>query len=369
MTPKRTMRYDLPTPALLLDAEKVRRNLRRMADYAAAHLLKLRPHTKTHKSVELGRMQIGEGGASGLTVAKAGEASVMSEASEDLLIAYPTVDARRCAAVAEMGQRKTVRVGLDSADAADALSSAATTATSTIGVLVELDVGMHRVGVQTPKAALDLATRIDRSPGLHLDGLMFYPGHIGHKPDQQAGPLAAVEAMLTETLDLFRQSGLNTSIVSGGSTPTALRSHLVRGLTEIRPGTYIFNDMNCVHGGFASLDDCAARIICTVVSNAVPGQVVIDAGTKTLTSDRCGPAPDSGHGHVVEYPGAKITRLTEEHGQVDVTSCDRLPKLGEQVTVIPNHICPCVNLQDCVYWHEADETPRPMTVDARGRVF
>ena len=101
----------------------------------------------------------------------------------------------------------------------------------------------------------------------------------------------------------------------------------------------------------------------------MPGQVVLDAGTKTLTSDRCGPAPDSGHGHVVEYPDAKITRLTEEHGQVDVTACGRAPKLGEQVTVIPNHICPCVNLQDRVHWHEPGQPPRPLPVDARGRVF
>jgi D-serine deaminase-like pyridoxal phosphate-dependent protein len=362
--------YDLPTPALVLDARKIRRNLRDMAKYVAAHGLKLRPHTKTHKSIKLGRMQMAEGGAIGLTVAKAGEAEVMSEACDDLLIAYPTVDARRCESIAAVAKRKTIRVGLDSALAADTLSAAATSAGSIVGVLVELDVGMHRVGVQTPQDARQLAQHIDRLPGLRLDGLTCYPGHISQTPDLQSAPLAAIEAILAEALDLFRRAGLGADIVSGGSTPTAVRSHLVRGLTEIRPGTYIFNDMNTVHGRFASLDDCAARIVCTVVSNAVPGQVVIDAGTKTLTSDRCGPAPDSGHGHVVEYPRAKITRLTEEHGQIDVTNCDRPPKLGEQVTVIPNHICPCVNLQDRVYWHEpGDATPLPIPVDARGRVF
>jgi D-serine deaminase-like pyridoxal phosphate-dependent protein len=360
---------ELPTPALVIDAEKVRRNLRRMAEYAAAHGLKLRPHTKTHKSVMLGRMQTEIGGAAGLTVAKAGEAAVMIDACDDLLIAYPTVDRLRCEAVAELAARKTVCVGLDSAAAVEALSAAATSAGSTVGVLVELDVGMHRVGVQSPQAAVALAQKVARAPALPFAGLMFYPGHIGTKPDEQTAPLAAVEAMLGETLDLLRRGGLEARIVSGGSTPTAMRSHLVRGLTEIRPGTYIFNDMNCVRGGFAALDDCAARVVCTVVSDVVPGQVVIDAGTKTLTSDRCGPAPDSGHGHVVEYPAAKITRLTEEHGQVDVSGCDRVPKVGDQVTVIPNHICPCVNLQDRVYWQELGEAPRPLTVDARGRVF
>ena len=141
-------------------------------------------------------------------------------------------------------------------------------------------------------------------------------------------------------------------IVSGGSTPTAYQSHLIPQLTEIRPGTYIYNDMNTVRGGFCTLDDCAARIICTVVSNAVPNQIVLDAGTKTLTSDACIPARDSGHGFIVEYPQAKIVALSEEHGQVDVSRCDHQPDLGQRVTVIPNHICPCVNLQNDVWWNE-----------------
>src|SRR4051812_31554777 len=152
--------FDLPTPALVIDADKVRRNLRRMAEYAAAHGLSLRPHTKTHKSVTLGRMQTEIGGAAGLTVAKAGEAAVMAEACDDLLIAYPTVDRLRCKAAAELAGRKAVRVALDSAAAVDALSAAATGAGTTVGVLVELDVGMHRVGVQSPRAALELAQKV-----------------------------------------------------------------------------------------------------------------------------------------------------------------------------------------------------------------
>jgi D-serine deaminase-like pyridoxal phosphate-dependent protein len=169
-------------------------------------------------------------------------------------------------------------------------------------------------------------------------------------------------------LSHWRRSGLEARIVSGASTPTAYQSHLVGHLTEIRPGTYVYNDMNCVRGQCAALDDCAARILATVVSTAVPGQVVLDAGSKTLTSDRCGPAPDSGHGHVLEYPQAKITKLSEEHAQVDVTACDRAPKVGERVTVIPNHICPCVNLQDQVWWKEEGSPPRAIMVEARGKV-
>jgi len=359
---------DLPTPSLLIDAAKVRQNIERMAKYAAKHGIKLRPHTKTHKSLRIAAMQM-EAGAVGLTVAKAGEAAVMAEAADDILMAYPTADARRCEAVAELALRKTVRVGLDSEEAAERLSAAAASAGSRVGVLVDLDVGVHRTGVQSVAAALELGQRVARLPGVRLDGLMIYPGHIWLKPAEQGAALGAVNALAEEAIGLFKRSGLATTIVSGGSTPTAYQSHLAKHQTEIRPGTYVFNDMNCVRGGFVMLEECALRVLCTVVSTAVPGQMVIDAGTKTLTSDRCGPAPDSGHGYVVEYPEAKITKLTEEHGQVDISACERRPKVGEQVMVIPNHVCPCVNLQDRVYWCEGEEAAVGIEVDARGRVF
>lgn len=362
------MFHDLPTPCILVDATIVRRNLQRMAEYAKSHGLRIRPHTKTHKSTLVGRMQM-DAGATGLTVAKVGEAKVMASVSEDLLMAYPAVDPRRCAELAQLAAGKAVRVGIDSTFAADQLGEAARAAGSTIGILVDLDVGHHRTGAQTPEDALALARHIDRTAGLRLDGVMFFPGHINSPPAEQGPALRALGARLAEFLSPWTRDGLRAEIVSGGSTPTAFQSHLVAGLTEIRPGTYVFNDMNSVHGGSAMLADCAARIVSTVVSTSVPGQVVLDAGTKTLTSDRCGPAPDSGHGYIVEYPQAKIAKLSEEHAQVDVTRCERTPRVGERVTVIPNHICPCVNLQDQVWWWEPGEGPRAVTVEGRGKVY
>ena len=359
---------DLPTPAILIDAPTVRRNLKRLADYAKSHNLNLRPHTKTHKSTTLAHMQL-ELGATGLTVAKAGEANVMSRVADDILMAYPAVDPDRCAKLAKLARSKMVRVAIDSRNAADALSAAAANEDTILSILVDLDVGLHRTGVQSPQEALELAQYVSKKHHLQLDGLFFYPGHIpGPNSPNQQDNLHSVNALVSETLDLFTRSGLSTSIVSGGSTPTAYQSHLVRGLTEIRPGTYVFNDMNSVGYGVATLDDCAARIIATVVSTAVPDQVVIDAGTKTLTSDRCGPAPESGHGHVVEYPDAKIIKLTEEHGQIDVSKCPRRPKLGNRLTIIPNHICPCVNLQDYAWWRDGEQT-LILPIEARGKVF
>jgi D-serine deaminase-like pyridoxal phosphate-dependent protein len=358
----------IPTPAIVVDAEIVRRNLRRMAEYVGSHGLRLRPHTKTHKSRMIGELQL-EHGAAGLTVAKAGEAKVMAEIADDVLMAYPAVDALRAGQIAELARSRTLRIALDSTSAVDVIAQAARSAGSTVGVLVDLDVGLHRTGVQSPDAALALAQYVARQSGVRLDGIMFYPGHVWAKPDEQGPPLRAIDDMLGETIALWSKSGLQASIVSGGSTPTAFQSHHMRRLTEIRPGTYVYNDINYVTGGFATMDDCAARMVCTVMSDAVAGQIVVDAGSKTLAADRCIPAPDSGHGVVVELPCAKVTALSEEHGQIDVRKCSgRIPKVGERLAIIPNHICPCINLQDRVYWNEAGDVT-PLEIDARGRVF
>lgn len=357
----------LATPALVIDETVLRRNIRRLADYARAHKLNVRPHTKTHKSLKIARMQL-NAGAIGLTVAKAGEALIMAQSEADILVAYPTVDRARCETVAGLATRANVRVALDSLEAAQALSSAAVTAKSTVGVLVDIDVGMHRTGVQSPSAAVKLIEEMQGLKGLRWDGLFFYPGHIGSRGDEQKIALQNVDAMLAEAITSLTKKGLEAKIVSGGSTPTAYASHHVASQTEIRPGTYVFNDMNCVNGGFVSLEDCAAKIVCTVVSTAVPGQVVIDAGTKTLTSDKCGPAPDSGHGLIVEYPRAKIVKLTEEHGQVDISGCDSAPLLGERLTIVPNHICPCINLQDNVWLLTEQQKLEALRVDARGLI-
>lgn len=353
------------TPAMVVDAQTVFRNLERLAAYGDEHDLAIRPHTKTHKSRKLARLQI-EAGAVGLTAAKVGESELMAEVSDDILLAYPAIDPARTARLVHLAVHTTLRVAVDSKLGAKLIGDAANRVKATVGILVDLDVGAGRTGVQSPSEALTLAQFVDRTAGLRLDGLFCFPGHIVEPAAEQAPALAAVSDKLAETLDFWSSHGLEARIVSGGSTPTAYNSHLVLEYTEIRPGTYVYNDMNTVRGGYCGLEDCAARILCTVVSTAVPGQVVIDGGSKTLTMDRCGPAPDSGHGYIVEYPEAVIKRLSEEHGQVDIRACPRGPKLGERVTVIPNHICPCVNLQDTVWWREPEGQLVELPIDARG---
>ena len=220
---------------------------------------------------------------------------------------------------------------------------------------------------QTPEVPLE---RVHQASSLRLDGLFCYPGHISGTVAEQTPKLRQLSEFLKEAMDQWKQHGLPCETVSSGTSPTAFQSHLVPELTEIRPGTNVFKDLNLTYGGYCQIEDCAARIITTVVSNAVPDQIVLDAGSKTLSSDLCGPAPHSGHGYIVEYPEAKIKRLTEEHAQVDVSACDHRPVIGERVSVIPNHICVCVNLQDRIWWQESGSAPeiQAWNVDARGKL-
>jgi D-serine deaminase-like pyridoxal phosphate-dependent protein len=360
----------LPTPAMLIDLKIVERNLAKLADYCRTHNLKLRPHTKTHKSIAMAKRQLAHG-ATGLTVAKIGEAEVMREASSDLLLAYPALDAFRSNRVAELARECTIRVAIDSPLAADVLQDAAKRAGSKIGILVDLDMGFHRTGLQDTASAIALAQDVSKKPNLRFDGLFFYPGHLKAKPDPDAHKIAMTEmgAKLSETIDALAKACLQTSIVSGGSTPAGYQSHFTPELTEIRPGTYIYNDWNCAAPGLVPIEDCAAHLICTVISDAVPNKVVIDAGSKTLTSDRLGMDPEhGGFGHLPDYPEAKIVRLSEEHGEVDISQCARRPKLGERVRVIPNHICPCINLQDQVWVKTEEGAIEPLRVDARGKL-
>ena len=357
--------YEIPTPALVIDQVVATRNIDRMADYAKSHDLRLRPHTKTHKLVRMATAQL-EAGAAGLTVAKVGEARVMAACSDDLTVGYPALDPPRTAAIAELAKSRTMRVAVDSVLAVDRLSAAADAVGATIGILVDVDTGMHRTGLQEPEQTVQLAQHVDAQPAVRLDGLFTYQGIAGStlSIEQQQCKVAKV---LDQTLDCWKQQGLEAKIISGGSTPTARFSHLVKPLTEIRPGTYIYNDRNCIERKCCTIDDCAARIVATVVSTAVPGKLILDSGSKTLTMDRlANNSDDGGHGLLVDHPDAHIDHLTEEHARVDIRRCQRPPKLGDRVHVIPNHICPCVNLQNQVWFKDIDGAVNTVPVDARG---
>jgi len=184
---------DIPTPALLLDAAVVRQNIARLADYARGAGLKVRPHTKTHKSSRVATMQL-EAGALGLAVAKVGEAAVMAELCDDLLMAYPPVDLDRAKQFAALAHKTTVHAAIDSTQALEVAAAGARSEKTTVGLLVDLDVGLGRTGLQTPQEALALARAIESTEGVRLDGILVYPGHVWEPADQQEPALAAVAA-------------------------------------------------------------------------------------------------------------------------------------------------------------------------------
>jgi len=349
---------DLDTPALLVDLDAMERNLARMADYARSHNLRLRPHTKTHKSIALAKRQLALG-AAGLTVAKPGEAEVLVDADPpELLVAYPTVGERKLARLMDVARRTRLSMSLDSLGVAEALSRAAVQAGVRVGVLVETDVGLHRVGV-APERVDALAAAVERLPHLDWDGVAFYPGHV--KSLDREG-LSAIEK-LGETVGQLTHR-LRPRIVSGGSTPTWEHSHRIPGMNEIRPGTYIFNDRNSVAIGSCAREDCAVSILVTVVSTAVSGQAIIDGGSKTFSSDRL-VSGGEGHGEVVEWPEAVFVKMNEEHGFVQTS---RPAKVGDRVKVIPNHVCVAVNLEEKIYGIRGRTVEEIWTVDARAKL-
>ena len=343
------MRLDeLDTPVLTADLDAIERNIAGMQRYCTEHGLALRPHIKTHKLPEIARLQVGAG-ARGITCQKLGEAEVMADAGfDDILISFPLVGAAKVERLAALAQRITVRVVGDSVAVARGLAGLR------IDFLVECDTGGARTGVQSPEAAAELAELVSTLDGLRFAGLMTYPTGPGTGPWLRAAR-QAIEAR-----------GLPVETVSSGGTPTARHAHELGVLTELRPGTYVYGDRACIADGSVPLEDCALRVVATVVSRPTPERAIIDAGSKTLTSDLAAGA--TGHGLVVEHPEADVYKLNEEHGMVDVSRCARQPEIGDRVTLIPNHACGTTNLHDEVAVHRGGEVVAAYRIAARGRV-
>ena len=361
-------RGEISTPALTIDLGAVERNLERMAAYCREHGLGLRPHTKTHKTPEVARMQL-ERGACGLTVAKVGEAEVMAAATNaEILVAYPIFGGEKLCRLAVLANTRTLLMALDDEATAREVSRAASAQQSTVGVLVEFDVGLGRCGLDSGAACVELATKIQQMPGLKFRGLMLYSGNIWGSEAERQGISVQVSEKVGRVLQAFAEARMPVEIVSGGSTPGAFLSHQIRGLTEVRPGTYVYNDMNTYYQGVCGLEDCAARVAVTVVSTAVPGRAIIDAGSKTLSSDLLSSGTREGYGYVVEAPDAKLIKLNEEHGYLDISGSTHRFHVGEILTVIPNHVCTCVNMHDEVFALRDDEVVATWRVAARGKI-
>ena len=356
----------LETPALVVDLARMERNLDRAATYARQHNLALRPHIKTHKSPRLAQAQLLRG-AAGLTCATPFEAEVMREICEDVLVMYPPVGRQRADRLARLARDVHLTIALDSEVAARELSRAAETAGSTVRVLVELDAGMHRVGVPIIDDAVRLAMVVRSLPRLEFDGMAFYPGHVRAHVSEHEQPLDELSRFVTRARETFEEQGVPLRVVSAGSTPTLFETHEIEGVTEMRPGTYIFNDRTTAAIGACDWDDCALTVLATVVSTAVPGQAVVDTGSKALGREPLRGGSADGFGCIEDRRDVVVHSMSEEHGILDLSGSDWRPRVGERVRIIPNHVCIAVHLADVVYGTRDGVLSSSWPVAARGR--
>ena len=354
----------LETPVPIVDMDRLAFNLDRMAAYATLHGLRLRPHVKTHKSPRIAAEQM-RLGAIGMTCATLREAEVMAEVCDDILVAFPPVGAARLERLARLPRDVRVTIAADDAHALDALNVAARLGQRQFDVLVEADLGMHRVGVSSPERAVAIAQQIERASALNFAGLMFYPGHIREAVDEQGAALAQLGETIASYVTALDAAGLPPRIVSGGSTPAAWRMHEVPLVNEVRPGTYVYNDRTTALMGACDWEDCALTVLATVVSVAVQGQAVIDAGTKALGREPLR-AEGDGYGALLDHPDVVVSRMSEEHGILDLSKTTWRPRLGDQVRVVPNHVCIVVHLFDEIIGVRGHAVETRWPVEARG---
>ncbi|MFL5555536.1 MAG: alanine racemase [Gemmatimonadaceae bacterium] len=330
---------DLDTPALYVDLDALEKNITQMQQQCLEWGVALRPHVKTHKIPEIARMQL-DAGAIGITVAKVGEAEVLP--GDDVLVAYPLVKAK-LPRLRELAKRRRVKVAVDSVEVARDLNG--------IETLVEIDVGVGRTGAQSPEQAVEIAKACS-----DFQGIFYWPSWL-----DEAGFRAAC-TKIDAVLGALSAAGFAATIVSGGSTPGAAKTPLIPQTTEIRPGTYVFYDASSLEAKICEETDCALRVLTTVVSTSVPGQCVIDAGSKTLSSDQTVGTGTYGH-----FIGRKWTvrKLNEEHGYVEISEPARV---GEKVWLVPSHVCPTVNLHDEIWYGRGGRVEGSWKVAARGKV-
>lgn len=354
------------TPEILVDVEKLDRNIARVAKRVASQGLKLRPHAKTHKMHQIAERQLAAG-ASGLTVATVGEALTFAlHGVPKIFIAYPLwVNQSQAERILELMKRAKLSIGTDSVPAVRQLATMLGEKAAKVKIIIEIDSGHHRSGV-SPQGALEVANAA-RDAGLRVHGVFTFPGH-SYDPDGMDAAVNDEHRALAETARILREAGHSIKRISGGSTPTAeLSDNSV--LTEVRPGVYVFGDAQQFELGRMAWDDIALSVASTVISRhegdeQIPRRVVLDAGSKVLGSDRPGWA--SGFGRIAECPEARISALSEHHATVLWPQHLPLPHYGEQLRVIPNHVCIAVNLVDSVLAVHPDGSTETWDVAARG---
>lgn len=345
------------TPALVIDLDIVEHNITKAQAYCDAAGIRNRPHVKTHKSPILAAMQR-DAGAIGITCQKLGEAEVMADAGlDDILITYNLLGEEKIGRLGRLSAEKTVTVAADNPVTISGLPMAARIAGRPINVVVECDSGRKRAGVETPGEAIDLAKMIASLPDLSFAGFVFYP------PDKT---VMSSQNFLHEAVSGVRAIGIEPRILSSGGSPNLGMLKEFHGITEHRAGTYIYNDRMMMAHKMATLDECALHVYATVVSRAGEERGILDAGSKTLTSDTGGGL--DGFGLIREYPLGRISGFSEEHGMLDLSKTNERPGVGTIVRIIPNHVCVVVNMFDRYVIVRGERLVGEIDIPARGKI-
>ena len=356
----------LETPAVAIELDIVERNICTLVENAARHGIVHRPHIKTHRSVELAKLQL-RLGAKGITCAKLGEAEVMADAGiTDIFVCYPLIGPEKLARLEKLLLRADISTLINSVEGARGLSDLGVSMGRRIPVRIDLDGGLGRGGLQPGSPALEFARAVRELPGIQIVGLMYYGGLIYHQKGRAAMEQIARKEHddLVQTAALLRADGFTIDVLSGGTSFSGKMPELLEGVTEIRSGHYIFNDCGQLFSGFAAEDDCAMRVVLSVVSIVDEHHAILDAGTKILTSDGCERHP--GYGAVLGRPDMVITALNEEHAFLE-SSLPLDVKIGDKLAVIPNHCCVVCNMVDEVYGIRSGRLDHKIRIDARGK--
>lgn len=369
MTQFGVMLDTLRTPAVLIDRKKAVRNLQRMRDAAKRNTLRLRPHTKTHKSPVIAKWQI-DHGAIGICCAKLGEAEVFADAGfKDIRLPYPIHPSNADRLIALL-DRTHISFIVDHPGVAKQWSACMTAANKEVDILVKVDVGFHRCGIDPDsRDALNLINEIASLPGLRFKGLLSHAGQAYHAhSEDELRVMAQAEAQtMGDLAERCRKTGVPVEEVSAGATPPARFSIEQQAFTEFRPGNYVYFDRTQVALGAATVDDCALSVLATVVSKPVKNRIILDSGSKTLTNDGArGFTPAPGFGHVVGHDDLLIERLSEEHATVKVHGSTSLEP-GDRVRIIPNHSCVVSNLVDQAWIVDGDSV-EALPILARGKI-
>lgn len=364
---------DVESPALLLRRPILEANIERMSKLVASHGLSIRPHIKTHKTPEIAQLQVASG-ACGITVAKVGEAQVMAQAGiRDICVAMEIVVSEKLRRLVALAHGARVSLVVDSEVGVRAAAEAAQAADTVLPVLLEVDTGQRRCGVPDIPRGRSLARFVGRQRSLQLDGVLTHEGHVYQCRTRSELERASVRAAedVVAMAEALRADGHDIRTVSAGSAVSAFAGTAVAGLTEFRPGTYVFNDMRQVSLDACTIEDCAVSVLATVISAPRANVVVLDAGSKSIYSETI-PRPFSfeysGYGLLKGYPEARIVSLSEEHAVVELGRTPAPPTIGNRVEVIPNHVCTTVNLHEELCVIEADEVVDVWRVAARGRI-